>query len=154
MKTKMLLAILVSITGFHANAEISSVVLSDQTIPVTVDISVGRVKLSKADYSSEVVKILVPGLADVTLLDHRNTNEGAPCLATYEARQVSEVIQSNPAIETVPMNIKLVKQIYPDVKARKCHVQLFELIETNIRGFKFEHMRSISVGTRHLDDCR
>lgn len=135
------------------NASASEVIVSDQNVQLNVDISTTKVKLSQADYSSPVVKVLVPELADVTVLNHRNTSEGAPCMATYETLSPEEVVKDNPAIEKVNFNIKLIKNA---VKTNdgKCTVFLEEHIEATIRGFLFEHFKSTTVGDRHIDDCR
>jgi len=141
-----------------AVANASSTVLSKRTVELNVDISTTKLKLSRADYSSPVVKVLVPELADVTILDHRNTGEGAPCLATYEALSPEEVIQNNPATEKVRFQVTLLKDtiVNIDEKSKKpvCEVHLTELIEGDIRGFDFQHSRSLLVGNRHMDDCR
>lgn len=130
------------------------VLLSEKTVPLTVDISTTKVKLSVADYSSPVVKVLVPDLADVTVLDHRNTGEGAPCMATYDTLEPMDVIQDNPSIEEIPMTIKLEKIVSEDFSNNVCHVTLSETITSNIRGFEFNHYKSHYIGTRHIDDCK
>ncbi len=52
-------------------------VISDQVVRLPVRINSETVKLSAAGYSRPMVKVLVPGLADVTVLNHRNEGEGA-----------------------------------------------------------------------------
>ncbi|MCH2534093.1 MAG: hypothetical protein MK008_06600 [Bdellovibrionales bacterium] len=101
-----------------------------------------------------MVKVLVPDLADVTILNHRNTGEGAPCMASYQAMSPEDVIQNNPSVEVVPMTITLNKLLTPDSANGICHVSLKESIVGKIRGFRFEHHESMGVGTRHIDDCR
>lgn len=153
-----MVAALLAFGGLSAGAqEIENsreVVLAERTVNLNVDISSAKLKLSRADYSSPVVKVLVPELADATILDHRNTGEGAPCMATYQALSPEEIIQNNPAVELVPMTITLKKILTPDRANGRCLVVLDERIEGKIRGFVFEHQRAIEVGARHLDDCR
>lgn len=131
----------------------NEVQLSRQVKILAVDISTARVKLSGADYSTPLVKVLVPLLADVTLLNHRNEGEGAPCLATTDTMFPEDVIKNNPALENHKFVITLTKVAELD-EQHDCQVTLHEDIESNIRGFKFKHHRSIVVGTRHQDDCR
>ena len=154
MKKSILATVFLLVITQMAQAKSSSVLLSEKTVDLSVDISTTKLKLSRADYSSPVVKVLVPELADVTILDHRNTNEGAPCMATYDTLVPNAVIQNNPAIEVIPMTIQLHKNLQPDPNKNLCIVSLSESIEANIRGFKFIHSRTISVGARHIDDCR
>ena len=135
-------------------AKANGVPISERTVELRVDISSTKLKWSQADYSSPVLKVLVPDLATVTILDHRNTGEGAPCMATYQAMSPEEVIQNNPSVEVIPMTITLQKQLSPDPKDRLCHVALKESIVGEIRGFRFEHQKIKDIGTRHMDDCR
>ncbi|MBI4041200.1 MAG: hypothetical protein HY390_04970 [Deltaproteobacteria bacterium] len=137
-----------------AVANASSVVLSKRTVELNVDISTAKLKLSRADYVSPVVKVLVPELADVTILDHRNTGEGAPCLATYETESPSDVIQSNPQVEKIKFDITLKKSVRLNPEGTACVVHLSEEVDGVIRGFQFVHDRSLFVGERHIDDCR
>jgi hypothetical protein len=133
--------------------EPKDVVISQRVVRLPVEISNTNVKLSAADYSAPVVKVLIPALADVTLLDHRNTNEGAPCMATYGTRVPNDVIQNNPGSLQVQFQISLIKNLYVDTN-NSCVVSMTEHIEGTIRGFKFVHDRYVSLGERHLDDCR
>lgn len=138
----------------QARAQTNTVTLSEKIVQLNVEISPTNLKWSEADYSSPVVKVLVPELADVTILDHRNAGEGAPCLATYEARSPEDVIQNNPSVEKIDFQITLQKKLSPNLESQTCDVELIESIEGKIRGFKFVHDRHLSVGSRHIDDCR
>lgn len=150
---RLLITTIITVLASVAQAG-GTVVLSEKTVPLTVDISTTKVKLSVADYSFPVVKVLVPDLADVTVLDHRNTGEGAPCMATYDTLEPLDVIQDNPSIEEIPMTIKLEKIVSEDFSGNTCHVTLSETITGNIRGFEFSHYKSHYIGTRHIDDCK
>jgi hypothetical protein len=130
----------------------SNVIVSERTVELTVDISKENVKRSRAGYSQPTVKVLVPELADVTVFDHRNEGEGAPCLATFDTLNPGEVIGENPEVVKLPFTIKLVRSTFVD--NGECHVFLEEEVVGDIRGFRFEHLRGGSVGKRHIDDCR
>ena len=149
-----LLALLMGLGSIATAQAGEDVVLSEKEVTLNVDISTTKMKLSKADYSSPVVKVLVPELADVTILDHRNTGESAPCLATYETLDPKDVIQGNPATEKVNFKVMLVKHTWAETSQNICHVKLIERVEGNIRGFKFTHDIQRSMGIRHMDDCR
>jgi hypothetical protein len=135
-------------------AQAADVVLSKRIAVLNVDISTTKMKFSRAGYTSEVVKVLVPELADVTILDHRNIGEGAPCLASYEALNPQDVIQNNPAVEQIPFEIALIKRVAPNSKGSACDVTLIETVNGKIRGFNFTHDRQKEIGTRNIADCR
>ncbi len=149
LKVGMLLAL-----GVQAQAEPISVNLSEKTVTLDVAINKWNLKFSRAGYSEPVVKVLIPELADVTLLDHRNFRENAPCLATFEAKTPEEVIQNRFGVEPVELTIRLNKNLVPDSEKQTCIVTLEETVEGKIRGFKFEHQRYLSVGERNINDCR
>lgn len=145
---------LIMMAGVSAQAQTEKVILSEKVVQLNVDISKTKLKLSQADYDSPVVKVLVPDLADVTILDHRNTNEGAPCMATYDTLSPEDVIQNNPSIEKIDFTITLAKHAIPNLQNKTCDVILSETINAKIRGFNFNHYKNVNVGTRHIDDCR
>ncbi len=154
MKT---VSILVSIllAAANASAELDkSTIISERTVTVNVDISKVKVRLSRSGYASYVVKILVPELADVTLLNHRNSGEAAPCLATFNTIFPEAVVQNNPSIESVQMNITLEKLPRINSTTQLCEIILTESIRTNIRGFNFIHGKSDVIASRSIDDCR
>lgn len=151
MKT-LALALLALSTAVHAQT--TTVTLSQKVVALTTEISPEKIKWSEADYQMPVVKILLPELADATVLNHRNTDEGAPCLASYAAPSPEAVIQNQPATEKVDFTIILNKELYLDPETSLCHVTLIELVEGQIRGFKFVHDRRQHIGERHKDDCR
>ena len=149
MKKIMTLAIILLSVNTYAQT-----VVSEKTVTLNVDISTARVKLSKAGYSVAMVKVLVPDLADVTLLNHRNEGEDAPCLATNDAFVAEDVIQNNPAIEKANFTVKLTKITTPNTEQGTCQVKLLEEVNGVIRGFQFFHSRSFLMPERNVADCR
>ena len=129
-------------------------ILSDKKVTLPVDISTTQLFLSRAGYSMEVVKVLLPELAAVTFLNHRNNSAGAPCMSTYETYDPSEIIQNNPAVGQIEFSIKLTKDTYVDEERKVCVVSMRENISGKIRGFNFQHELSINLPERHVDDCK
>ncbi len=121
---------------------------------LNVDLSTAKLKLSNAGLVSAVLKVLVPDLADVTVLDHRNEGESAPCLATYETFEPQDIIKGDPKVEKVSTVITLSKIASVNEESHLCELTLHESISNKIRGFLFIHDRSKVVATRSLDDCR
>ncbi len=150
MKSLTIIAMALTISTV-AQANITE--LSIKNVTVNVDLSTARVRLSEAGYSSPVLKVLIPELAGVTILDHRNEGEAAPCMATFESMNVDDVIQGNPSTEKVDLTIKLSRLEYINQETQLCEVSLDETIQGNIRGLNFTHNRSVAIGTRHIDDC-
>lgn len=144
------LSLLIS-TGAYAEGPVQ---ISKRTVELPVDISKTKLRLSLAGYDTPTVKVLIPELADVTILDHRNPGESAPCLATIGTYEPNDVIQNNPSIERVSFDITLDRHAYPDLEKKVCYVELTESVVGKIRGYTFAHVRSHPVAKRHLDDCR
>lgn len=151
MKTLLLSVLLLVGTAAQGNETI----MSKKTVKLAVDLSTTGIRSSNLGYGDTFfVKILVPGLAAETLLNHRNEGESAPCLATYETFNVEDVVKGQPTTEIHEFEITQSKVVYPDVAEKTCHVTLVENVETTVRGFKFVHVRTSELPKRHIDDCK
>lgn len=128
--------------------------ISDKTTTVSVDLNAKTVKCSAQDYSSPMLKVLVPGLADLTLLNHRNTREGAPCVAAGQCGKFSpqDILAAGERTERIPVRVVLRK--LAEVDGAGCHVTLVETVATKIRGVAFFHERRHELADRVADDCR
>ncbi len=146
MKMLLLFSLLISSSTF------AQTILSSKKVNLPVNIDESNMKLSRAGYSSDVLKVFIPALADVTILDHRNENSGAPCMSTYEAFVAEDVIQGRPGVENIEFTIELTKWTHLD--GDTCKVQMAETITANIRGFNFSHNKNQILPDRHKDDCR
>ncbi|MBC7693583.1 MAG: hypothetical protein H7222_17595 [Methylotenera sp.] len=154
MKIYLVLLSLFFISSVHSTAQAEDKVISSRTVLIPVTLAEGKVKLSRAGYSMPLVKILVPGLADQTFLNHRNIGESAPCIATEDTYHPEDVIGGHPGTETIRFQIRLVKSVAADVKSNVCVVDLTEQVEATVRGFKFAHSRTTRLPERDLGDCR
>lgn len=129
-------------------------IISKREVMLPVKINANTVKLSSAGYSRPLVKVLIPDLADVTLLNHRNFGEDAPCMSTVGAEIPEDVVKNDEKTENIKFSVILTKTVYPDSDNKTCLVSLSEDITATIRGFKFTHERSASLQKRVLEDCR
>lgn len=129
-------------------------VLSEKITVLPVVLNDFTVKLSSADYSMPLVKILVPKLADITIFNHRNFNEGAPCISTLGTKNVGDIIALNPGTDRVAFKVTLKKEILIDETAQKCTISLREEVNAKVRGYVFTHSRRSEIGERVLADCR
>jgi hypothetical protein len=147
MKTFLLIATL--ITSLSASA----VTLHQKKVTLPVDISTTRLLMSNAGYGENyILKVIIPELADITFLNHRNPSAGGPCMATYETMDVDAVLQGNPAVEKIDFDVTLNKDVYFD--GNVCQVSLTETVVGKIRGFTFRHSVSQALPTRTEEDCR
>jgi hypothetical protein len=139
-----------------AQAGSGSTVLSDRTSDVSVALGPTTVKCSAQGYSMPNLKVLVPALAGITLLDHRNAGEGAPCIAAGRCVSGDEPLallaRPGQAVETIHVRVTLKKETR--LEGEVCHVTLVENVVTAIRGVPFFHERRQDVADRVPADCR
>ena len=129
-------------------------IVRDRTTVVSVELNPRTVKCSAADYSAPMLKVLVPALAELTILNHRNFREGAPCVAAGRCGEVDpeDILRFGEGVEQIPMRVILKKTTEQD--GELCRVSLVETVTTVIRGVPFFHERRQAVEDRAGDDCR
>ncbi|WP_409477845.1 hypothetical protein [Pseudobdellovibrio sp. HCB154] len=150
---KIFLSAAILLSAFTAQA--GETIILKKTVKLAVDLSTTGIRSSNLGYGDTYfVKILVPGLAAETLLNHRNEGESAPCLATYETFKVEDVVQNNPTTELHDFEIVQKKVTYPNETDKTCAVYLIEDVSTKVRGFNFVHQRTSELPSRHIDDCQ
>ncbi|MBI4061302.1 MAG: hypothetical protein HY403_07710 [Elusimicrobia bacterium] len=137
-----------------SNAKAGPAIVSDRTTPVSVALNAGTVKCSAADYSAPMLKVLIPALADLTVLNHRNDGEGAPCVAAGRCSEVrpEDVLRGGEGADRI--NVRVVLRKETSIQGLVCRVSLIETIETTIRGVAFRHERVQEVAERLASDCR
>lgn len=141
------------IASLFTSLSASAVILHQKKVTLPVDISTTRLLLSNAGYGeTSILKVIIPELADVTFLNHRNPTAGGPCMATYGTDDPEAVIQGNPSIEKVSFNITMEKDVRLD--GNICLVTLRETVVGKIRGFTFQHSVTQQMPKRTKEDCR
>ena len=137
-------------------ADVQNVVVSERRVILPVTISSSTVILSSAGYSAPLVKILIPSIADVTVMNHRNLGAEAPCISTYDTQNPNDVIKNDSRIIQQPVVIRLIKDaITTEVNGvPTCSVTLTETIDTKIRGINFTHARTTTMPDRTVADCK
>ena len=141
-----------------ASAEIvyNETVVHETTTVVEVDLNGATVLCSSADYGALFLKILIPELAGMTLLDHQNTGAGAPCVAAgacQPGNQPSDIIDTAKPTEIVDIHVKAIRVDEVDTMAQTCETYLKETVDVNIRGKAFTHERFAQLGPRAVSDC-
>ncbi len=129
-------------------------IVSDRTTIVSVPLNAATVKCSRADYAEPLVKVLIPALADLTVLNHRNTREGAPCVSAGSCREMSpqDILKTGEGVDQVKIRVVLRKET--SIDGEICRVTLIESVATTIRGVTFSHERAQEVAERTAADCR
>ncbi|MBI3550896.1 MAG: hypothetical protein HY077_00135 [Elusimicrobia bacterium] len=131
-------------------------VVRDQTSVVPVDLNTKTVKCSAADYQAPMLKILVPALAELTVLNHRNTREGAPCVAAGRCMPggagPDDILKAGEGREKIAVRVVLKKTA--ELDGEVCRVTLVETVSTKVRGVPFFHERRQEVAERSPADCR
>ncbi len=132
----------------------ASPVLRDETTSVLVELNDKTVKCSRADYSEPMLKVLIPALAELTVLNHRNTREGAPCVSAGPcgAMGPQDILKEGSGAERVPIRVVLRKTV--ELDGEVCRVSLIETVTTVIRGVPFVHERGHALAERDPADCR
>jgi len=159
MKTHHLIMIIAM--GFQSGITLANTlenesVIHDTTTAVNVPLNLSTVLCSRADYGASHLKVLIPELAGLTVLDHRNFGAGAPCVSAGPCslkQNVNDVLDVNRNSETVPVRVVLKRVTTLNDLTGQCVVSLVENIETTIRGKKFLHQREVVLGERLPEDC-
>ncbi len=120
-------------------------VLQDATTPMTIVLDESTVRCSAADYSATFLKVLIPQIAEVTLLDHTNAGAPAPCIAAgpcTETMSPASIVDPQRATEAIELRVLRTEVTAVDHDQRTCHVSLREELFTTIRGVAFYHLRN------------
>ncbi len=137
-----------------SNAKSALATVSDRTTTVNAALNAQTVKCSRADYSEPMLKVLVPALADLTVLNHRNTREGAPCVSAGACgeRGPQDILKTGEGVDAIKVRVILRKETA--MEGEICRVTLIETVATTIRGVTFSHERAQAVAERTAADCR
>jgi uncharacterized protein (TIGR03382 family) len=130
--------------------------VTDTTTPVDLKLDSSTVLCSSADYGALFLKVLIPDLARLTLLDHQNIGAGAPCVASgacQPGNMPSDIILAGAPIEHVFVNVKEIRADEADPATQTCNTTLIEKVHVTIRGKDFFHQRELPLGTRPYSDC-
>lgn len=131
-------------------------VVHDTTTPVEITLDDTTVLCSSADYGALFLKVGIPQLAALTLLDHQNLGANAPCVAAglcEPGHQPEDLLDPASPTETVLINVKAVRVDESDAAVQTCTTSLTERVHVTIRGVDFTHERYASLGSRPFADC-
>jgi hypothetical protein len=130
--------------------------IHDTTTAVEVELSATTVLCSAADYSGAFLKVGMPQLAALTLLDHQNIGANAPCVAAgfcSPSNSPADIIDPAEPTEVVNIRVRATRQDLVDEAAGTCTTTLIENVNVVIRGKEFTHEREQELGSRKIEDC-
>jgi len=157
MKPQILAILAMAIICSAAHAKSNKVLVHNKTTTVEIKLNTNTVVCSPVDYRRPMLKILIPQLANLTLLDHRNEGAGAPCVAAAECQPghspADILTPGSPEVESVPVHVGVFRWTEVDPESGQCHVVLVEEVHLIVRGIPFYHKRQTGLGTRHPEDC-
>ena len=131
-------------------------VIRKGVLHLPVDLNTSTVKCSAKGYGMPELKVLVPALAKVTVLNHRNDGEGAPCITAGECTNdlnPEKILSGGSGQQTIPVGIRVIQELTTDQETQTCHVTLKEEILSEINGVTFKHLRTQDLGNRDIADC-
>lgn len=157
-RASLLSAVLVaSSLSIAAAAPVSAETLvHDTTTNVEIELDDTTVLCSSADYGALFLKVLIPELAALTLLDHQNLGAGAPCVAAgmcEPGNMPDDILDPYDTKETVAIHVKALRYDVTDASAQTCQTSLVERVQVIIRGVDFFHERFAPLGERPYADC-
>ena len=145
-----------------SNEKMKQAVVSDRTTTVNVALNEKSVKCSAAGYEMPRLKVLVPELAGLTVFNHRNIGEEAPCVASRICHHSEggqppvspkDILGSGNGVDPIKIRVILKKETH--IAGDVCQVFLVESVFTKIRGLSFTHERSQRIAEdRKAADCR
>lgn len=160
MRTTTLAASLVLGLASSAGAAVETreELVHETTTSVDLLLTPETVICSHADYSANFLKVLIPQLAGITLLDHQNTDAGAPCVAAGECAPFGDhapddILDEADTSETVDIRVRATRLEEIDHDAQTCTTSLRERVDLEIRGVRFAHERYAPLGSRPYGDC-
>jgi hypothetical protein len=160
MRTTTLAASIVLGLASSAGAAVETreELVHETTTSVDLLLTPETVICSHADYSANFLKVLIPQLAGITLLDHQNTDAGAPCVAAGECAPFGDhapddILDEADTSETVDIRVRATRLEEIDHDAQTCTTSLRERVDLEIRGVRFAHERYAPLGSRPNGDC-
>ena len=128
----------------------------DTTTTVEITLDDSTVLCSSAEYGQQFLKILIPELAKLTLLDHQNAGAGAPCVAAgicEPGNTPSDILDPARPTEAVSIQVTAHRVDESDADTQQCETYLVERVKLDVRGIEFTHERAAALGTRPYEDC-
>lgn len=136
-------------------------VVHEKTTDVNIELNSRTVLCSASDYQAEMLKIVIPKMSELTLLNHREINAGGPIVSAgvcrgpmHEGLAPEEILKPGlPEYEQIPMHVKLTRITSIYANRSECEVMLKEEVRVTVRGIPFYHVREAMLEPRVGADC-
>ncbi len=156
MKIFFSLLCLLSVSAFAQSPKLVKEISRVQQ-EITVAVNADTVRCSAIGYGQAELKIDVPALDWAAHFQHRSFGEGQPCMTAGACRRVGgpEVILAGGDEEiTTLLTVVLQEVAWVDDTNNTCYRQLEEVLEMEIRGHKFGHVRQAPLVQIDAELCR
>ena len=153
--TALLSCLFAANSALAENIEVKERKVSDQEVTLQITLNAKSVLCTAADYSDTMLKVNVPGLRNLTVLDHTNSATGLPCVqggVCTETNSPASIIAKGPVVKA-PTRVQRIAQFTIDHDAKTCTQVLHEIVDVSIAGKNFHHERSKVIGPMTFDAC-
>jgi hypothetical protein len=140
----------------EAALETKERVLRDGTTPSVVLLTAETVRCSALGYGRPELKVSVPDLKHLAVLDHANEGEAAPCVTAGACRAGNDpesILDPASTEATTELRVTLVERYVLDHVRKTCHRTLSERVQASIRGKEFRHLKGADLGALPYEAC-
>ncbi len=149
------------------NSNTKEVVIEDNTYDLDVDLNEKTVLCLKGDYTAPSFKIAIPGINNITYLDHTSPGAPGPCInAGYCREKEGDAFawgalvdfrfpifhDLNKPIENVQIRV-IRKEVLILTENKRCLRYYVEAVSSTIRGTLFQHEASIPLASGPAEMC-
>lgn len=169
MKTKIILSTLALMLALPAEAREAPVLVQERTETIEIDLTKDTVKCLVGDYGAMSLKVLIPELANLTILNHRVPGSNAPCVTAglcktdliEDGLKIEDIVDEKHPKEKVGVEVSLYRSALWNETTQVCNLTMMEEVKTKIRGIEFTHFREIPIeensgwnsSSRPKEDC-
>lgn len=161
MKKIMFSVVLLGVLPALTFAQRTERVLKDVTTPITIEVTEKNVRCSAVGYGLSELKLNIPSLRWLAVLDHSNAENLGPCVTAgacsnpdlnREGREPMDIIVSGD--DRVHTDVRVILTEVFSKSGGKCFRSLEERVELNVRGVPFTHLVTESIGTLPVEECK
>ncbi|MDD0854406.1 hypothetical protein HBN50_14940 [Halobacteriovorax sp. GB3] len=160
MKKIMFSVIMLGILPTLTFAQRTERVLKDVTTPIMVKVTEENVRCSEIGYGFSELKLNVPSLRWLAVLDHSNAENLGPCVTAgacanpdldRPGRSPLDIIINGE--DLVKTDVRIILTEVFEKHDEQCFRSLEEKVELEIRGVPFKHFATKSIGTLPVEEC-
>lgn len=139
-----------------------SVIISDRTTNVTLELDASTVKCLVGDYGASSLKISVPELNRIANFNHTTEGESLPCINAGPCKtefvknglEVNDILGKGGPTESAKVRVVSEEYYYMETANNYCYRGIVETVTTEVRGLPFKHVKEAPLATMPLSTCR